>query len=220
MSNFLKKYNQTKGVISAVLYAALLGAFLQIFEKSRYTDSTLNGFAFAGIIVTGFLFIRAIIRLLKKKYKKFFKKLSQKTKKLKAFFKQFGKRFTNRFGIKKLRYLLLGNDKIEFMLGEIRRNRKREKEKQKRLKLPKWEELKNNRARVRYIYTVFLLRLCKGNYRIDPAKTPAEIAKVHAQNDMQRRLFAYYSKVRYEDESLPVKNEVVTELLSNVKISR
>ncbi|HBR32058.1 MAG TPA: hypothetical protein DD733_08235, partial [Clostridiales bacterium] len=92
-------------------------------------------------------------------------KLSQKTKKLKAFFKQFGKRFTNRFGIKKLRYLLLGNDKIEFMLGEIRRNRKREKEKQKRLKLPKWEELKNNRARVRYIYTVFLLRLCKGNYR-------------------------------------------------------
>lgn len=210
-------YSHTKGVISAIIYSALYMAFLQIYLKNKDDNRFLSGIAFCGAIVTGFFLLRAIKRLLQKKYKDFFGKIDKEIDKLKNLLKKMRKNIASKFGLKRLRMFLKGKDKMEFVFGEIRRKNKQEKDKKKRQKLPKWADLNNNRERVRYIYTVFLMRQNKFGYRVEPAMTPTDLSKLYAENDDQRRLFECYNEIRYEDVNVPVSGSVVKELLPTIK---
>lgn len=210
-------YNHTQGVLSTLLYAVIYGAFLNIYMKYKDNDNFPKGFVFAGILISGFMLLRGIKKLLQKKYKEFFRKIDEKVNRLKNLLNKMARKITSKLGLKRLRVFLKGKDKYEFVFTEIRKKNKQEKEKRRKQRLPKWAELTNNKQRVRYIYMVFLMRQSKHGYKIEPAMTPTDIAKVYAKTEGQQRLFECYNEIRYEDENKPVAGSIIKELLPIIK---
>lgn len=212
MNRLKEYYLHTKGIISLIVYTAFYSAFLKIYTDNP-NDRFLKGMAFAGMIVSGIMMLRALKRMLQKKYKKFLRKFDENIEKFKKFLARITKKALKSLGFRNKGTFLKGKDKIEFIYNDLKKDKAQVKEKKKKQKLPKWDDLKTNRERVRYIYTVFLMRRRKSGSKIEAAKTPYDLSETYAENDEQKKLFEYYCEIRYDENSKPVPGNVIKELL-------
>lgn len=110
---------------------------------------------------------------------------------------------------------VLGKDEIKLRFSLFSQEKKESRKKAK-IKLPKYETLKTDRDRVRYLYTAFLCRKAEKGYRVDPASTPAELSRDFTESDTAKTLFEAYPSARYADEN-DISKETLEYLENNIE---
>ncbi|HBL85086.1 MAG: hypothetical protein A2Y17_11440 [Clostridiales bacterium GWF2_38_85] len=209
------KCERSRVFIKLILYffltAGSMNGLIVLHENAEdaYTKF-LQGCFLISAVVFLFLFLLTLRKYLRMKgvrkpfdlIKRFFKSLSN------FFLKVFRK-----LGIQYNGKLLGGSDHVEFVYPGMRKTKKSEKP--YRYKLPRWSELTNNHERIRYIYTVFLLRKQRTGYRINPAATPASISDEICETSEQTNIFKIYNLARYANV-VEIKSDDVERLLKTV----
>ncbi|MCL2199379.1 MAG: hypothetical protein FWB80_10685 [Defluviitaleaceae bacterium] len=79
----------------------------------------------------------------------------------------------------------------------------------------KWKNLQTHRERVRFIYVSYLQSKIKKGAIVTPSNTPNELSqKLNPGNKSpDAQLFPLYNKARYANETTPITEEEITEIL-------
>lgn len=109
---------------------------------------------------------------------------------------------------RKLKSMVRDEDKLyvtgkknEFQMKlELFRSHEKKRESKPRAKLPKYSSVKEDKQKVRYIYTAFLQSRTDKGYSLDPSRTPTEIGTDFSANEKASELFACYPAARYSDD--------------------
>ncbi|NCB09779.1 MAG: hypothetical protein EOM73_16670 [Bacteroidia bacterium] len=122
----------------------------------------------------------------------------------------FGK-VAKKFGLRREKVLFQGTDSVEYFYGESFFNKG---EKKKKYKMPKWNDLEDNRVRTRFIYIKFLMKHIKKGWNFKAHKTPFGIAAEIADNPEKREIFDCYNLARYAQDCSMITDEVIVRILN------
>ena len=205
---FLKKYR-----FEALLLALILGLYglFYLWINFRPDNYYLESFLFLGMaadLVGIFLTIRALWR---KKWRKRvadrFRKVFERVRRLIA--KVAEKIYDNSKDDDVLR-----RGKTTFIFDE---REKRTVVSEKKARPPKWKQLQEDRARMRYLYRGMITALLKKGERIYSNETPSEIDEREERSPAEKELFQMYVDLRY-DERKAVDAEKVKRLKEELEI--
>ena len=167
-------------------------------------DETVRFIAAIGFTACSLVFIKMFLEFLKEI--RFGRKLFAP---LRKFFAKLYKKITFGFGGKDDDKIYLEGKKDEFQIKfETFRAGKKTAGKKAAPRLPKYSSLKNDKEKIRHIYTVFLRKRAERGYNIKPALTPEEISADFAGNEKAQLLFEAYPAARYGAENEPCEVDI------------
>lgn len=201
-----------------IYFCLMLSSILGLMQLYEFLGDEFGRFAngcyFISLIVFTILFLLTLRKYLRmKKVRKPFELM----KKLFSFIRILFFKVMDKLGIQYTRKVLYGSDRVEYVYPGMRKSKNEEKI--KKYKLPKWSALTSNRERIRYIYTVFLLRKHREGYKINPTSTPAEICGEVSEHSAQNDIFDLYNTARYSDDFV-IEKDKVKNLLETYKIKK
>ena len=205
IEKYLVLFSAPFAVVSAVLYAVFFGhpvlssVFSAIFISA------------AAIFVFVLWLIAKRKNILKRIFSPMLKKIRSAYKKISIKIKNF---LPKHYDDKKS--YVLGKDEIKLRLSFFSQE-KRESRKKAKIKLPKYESVKTDKDRVRYLYTAFLFHKSERGYRVDPTRTPSELSTDFSASPEAKALFDAYPTARYTNDEEAISKETLEYLEKNIE---
>lgn len=205
IEKYLVLFSAPFAVISAILYA--------VFFEHPVLSSVFS----AIFIITAAIFVFVFWRIVKRKkiLKRIFSPMLQK---IRSAYKKISLKIKN-FLPKHYddsKSYVLGKDEIKLRLSFFSQE-KRESRKKAKIKLPKYESIKTDKDRVRYLYTAFLCHKSERGYRVDPTRTPNEISTDFSASPEAKALFEAYPTARYTNDEEAISKETLEYLEKNIE---
>ncbi len=184
---FIKKYHAEIGS-GASLYAVIF--FFWLWGRVEPVNRVLYWLA-AFLSIASLFLLAFFIRKLWFKYRSSIARFTKST------YVKLGKKLIeilDKIGVRRGRgNLISGSTTVTFSFFEQGRLQKRSKRR------AKWKLLETDRQRLGYLYQRLINRKLEGGSNISHSDTPDEIARAHAESDVESRLFTCYSDHRYYD---------------------
>ncbi|MCQ2427171.1 MAG: DUF4129 domain-containing protein [Clostridia bacterium] len=165
----------------------------------------------AGLI----LFLRSLKKIFDKKARSaILSFLGLTVEKIGRGFEIIGEKIKNVFGIGRFRGY---GEERDYVFGERRRKGK----KRGRLRnTQRWGDSEDNAARVRFIFTEFMISKIREGYRMKPSETPTDIEREVASADEDHCLFEAYGIARYSGGREQIDDETVERLSEHYGIKK
>ena len=205
IEKYLVLFSAPFAVVSAVLYA--------VFFEHPVLSSVFSAIFISAAAIFVFVLWRIAKRknILKRIFSPMLKKIRSAYKKISIKIKNF---LPKHYDDKKS--YVLGKDEIKLRLSFFSQE-KRESRKKAKIKLPKYESVKTDKDRVRYLYTAFLFHKSERGYRVDPTRTPSELSTDFSASPEAKALFDAYPTARYTNDEEAISKETLEYLEKNIE---
>ncbi len=202
----LRKYSLEIGAASLLgVFAATVSYWLQNQPKDSFVRFVLSLI----LALCGYFLYRLLRRLWRTKWKRALRRAAEF---LLTRASGFLLKFLERWHIKRERGTELGGKTtVSFDFSAF------EKTEKKPQKPPKWKQLRTDRERLRYLYRGMLGGKIRRGFLAYSSETPLELQQKGEHEEAEKRLFALYTELRY-DERREVPENTVQRLKEEINI--